>query len=375
MNHLIGRGAYGSFFTYSHSCCSLATYLVALLISLTPNNRLVVADEATLARMLAEAPTAWEEVRQGYNGKEFTKAGKRVNTITISKFPQPIVISTVSREFQSYRVDNHLMIKRKSSELKPPGELKELAQVLPMVETTSEGIELLNKHYIGAIVESPSPAIESYKPLSESVESLESQMALDYETMPALRLGNAMIDRSIFKYPNFTAVKGYANYLIVDAEEFLNDKGEVRVKVTFDLALLKNGELSGTSTALQEAFAVLSPDHNWCVMEYHDSFDNGPSNPNSSLDQVFGYENQSQGFHPETIKITESWSDGAKNETVEEFSHLVDSKLTTDQFYFSAFGLPEPEGVGSSWLGTVATAAIVLVLLVILLRRKLSNAS
>lgn len=329
------------------------------------------AGETTLEKLRVEAPPAWKQIREFYDGKEFAKKVRRVDLISTSDFPKPIVLSETRKDAVVARADNHLRIRRevKVKALAEPPE--ELTQTLELVETAREGTEILNLEYHGSLTEQPMPRVHSFKRLTTEGIKAATTMELDYETLPALRLGNSMLDRSIVGFPNFTPVKDHANYVVVDAEEFTDKQGRALVKVVLDVAVLKDGEFSSTSPYLQESTVVLDPNRHWCLVEYFDRYDNGEGRPSSSLRLIVTPRSGQQEFHPLKVEKNDVWSDGSEFSEVQEFGGLRRTNLTTDDCYFSSYGLSEPTVVPArSRSLTLILVATILVVLTIVVRRR-----
>ncbi len=335
------------------------------------------ADEATLDRFRTEAPQAWNVMRQSYSGKEFEIQSERVDRVSISDLPKPVVVSEESGKKSIARINSLLKIRRKLVKKKPAYPHDKPTQTLEMVEETTEGIELLNTKYLGILTADFPAKLDYYEPLGDDQASEKSKLELDYETMPALRLGNTVIDRSIVGFPYFSEVEGHANYVVEDAEEFTRKDSDKLVRVTLSLGILKNGKVVSTSPHMLEGVVVLDPSRSWCVVEYHDKFDNNEGNPDSRLDMIITPSSEPEVSHPIQIESTNAFSDGILWTTSEKFTPLVDTDLTEDECYFSAYGLPEPPEFRRSWLTTGILLAIVCILLflVILRRRKAGNLS
>lgn len=335
------------------------------------------ADEATLVRLRKEAPPAWERIRNAYSGKEFMSEEKRVDSISVSEFPQPVIVSELSNKRSIARLDDHLRIQTEMIEKKPLHPPKSLKQAFEMQTNSSAGTRLLNQQYTGVISVEPSTKIHSFLSLANEVKSEEAKLKLDYMSIPALRMGNGLLDRSIFGFPHFVGVDGYPNYLISDAVEFTNDYGDALVRVSLANAIVKNGEMVATSEYMVEGEAVLDPSRNWCVVEYHDKYEGKDGAPDSRLDIIVTPSSEPEVSHPIQIESTNAFSDGIQWTTSEKFTPLVDTDLTEDECYFSAYGLPEPAEFRRSWITTGILLAIVCVLLflVIIRRRRAENLS
>lgn len=359
---------------FSQVVKSLQLCLLLGLLNLSIDN--TKADDATLSKFRNEAPSAWQQIRQAYSDKEFERHSKRVDMLSISVFPKPVVVSEEIGETFIARSNNHLRIRRKAAKKKPARPPEKPTQTLEMVEETTEGTEILNTKYLGNLTADSPAKLDYYEPLGDDQASEKSKLGLDYETIPALRLGNTVIDRSIVGFPYFSEVEGHANYVVKDAEEFTRNN-DTLVRVTLRLGILKNGNLISTSPHMVEGVVVLDPSRNWCAVEYHEKFDNSEGNPDSNLDVIITPRSKPGLFHPLKIETNNAFSDGVQWTTSEEFTPLVGTDLTEDECYFSAYGLPEPAEFRRSWLTTGILLAIVCVLLflVIIRRRRAENLS
>ncbi len=352
---------------------SCSIWVCLLLACLNVPGQASKADEATLEKLRREAPIAWERTRQAYSGKEFIKKGKRQDSISVFGLLKEVVVSGEMRDVEIERVINNLRIRRKLIIKKPTEAPKEIKQNLKLVPRTTQGTAIVNKWYTGDIVEGASPIVESFQLLLDDETSAALSLEFDYETMPALRLGdNAVLDRSIIGFPHFVLAKNHPNYVINDAEEFTSESGDVLVRVTLDLGILENGELESVSKYFKEGVVVLDPARDWSQVEYHHKSDNREPNPDMTVDVVVTTSPEPDEFHPSKMETRVVWSDGSLWHTVEEFTKLTDTDLRVSDCYFSAYGLPEPPGYRRSRFLTGGLIAIVCVLLILVVRRRLT---
>ena len=137
------------------------------------------ADEITLERYHSEAPQAWAELRDKYAGMEFRVVETRSETIrgaTISRVRRSAYVAGAGSD--CFVVESTLH--KESSD--PNAKSLSAAAVLSQV-TESQGIELLNQHYVASISEDAVTSLSISSPIANSDLHL-----LEQRCYPALKL-------------------------------------------------------------------------------------------------------------------------------------------------------------------------------------------
>ena len=276
----------------------------------------VEADDATIQRFKDEAPRAWREVANFYDGKSF-KFEKRN--------------SEPKREFVCHqrkidiRIDTSIIHDGKRM----------------------SGVELANQYYAASAGDAYGDGnmiLMGAEPRQPSDPWKLSNSIVDFAGVrPSLSVINRYLPESFVGFPDFPK-RMDLGYVVRSAVSQVGKDGHEVVRLKIE-SCQKNDRgnfetIENTNGYSNFAELTLSPSRNWCVVSYR-----GPVRVNVQDKTIEGTESVfveygSSGFHP-TFKRAITEIAGNKKEIEFEFSLCTDAEKPADFFRVTSLGLPE----------------------------------